>query len=41
MLRRPMIMTSAAAFVMLAGCVSGALGQNYQSLVHRPDDLTR
>jgi hypothetical protein len=37
MLRRPMIRTSATAFVLLAGCGSGALGQNYQSLVHHPD----
>jgi hypothetical protein len=32
-----MIRTSATAFIVLVGCVSGALGQNYQSLVHRPD----
>jgi hypothetical protein len=32
-----MIRTSATAFMVLAGCVSGILGQNYQSLVHRPD----
>jgi hypothetical protein len=29
--------TSVTALVVLAGCVSGALGQDYQSLVHRPD----
>ena len=29
--------TSVTAFLVLAGCVSGALGQDYQSLVHRPD----
>ena len=32
-----MIRTGVTAFMVLAGCVSGALGQNYQSLVHHPD----
>jgi hypothetical protein len=34
-----MMRTSVAAFVVLAGCVSGALGQDYQSLVRRPDSF--
>jgi hypothetical protein len=32
-----MIRIGVTAFMVLAGRVSGALGQNYQSLVHYPD----
>jgi hypothetical protein len=32
-----MMRTGVTAFMVLAGCVSGALGQNYQSLAHHPD----
>ena len=32
-----MMRTGVTAFMVLAGCVSGALGQSYQSLVRHPD----